>query len=359
MSNSKNPSTTVLIIAGGSGTRFWPLSTNQKPKQFLKLGSDRTMIQRTVDNLESFIPYNQIFIVTAEDHTQLVQKQIPSIPAENIIGEPMGRDTAAAIMLGASVIEDRMPNSIMIVLPADHIIQPVDRFIDTLRKAIILAKQDKIVTLGVKPAYPATAFGYIRTETEHTLDDDSSYYSVAQFVEKPPLEKARQYMQAGNYVWNSGIFIWKTQRIMDEILRFLPETYHAIHPLVRYVGHSDWRLNAIDAFESLSKISIDYAVMERAEDIVLLPLDVSWNDVGNWLSLKQLLSQDSNHNWVQATYLQEDSHHNIILSDQSSRPILTLGISNSIIVVSEKGVLVCAQDQVDQIKKLVEQLDQL
>jgi len=258
---------TVLIMAGGQGTRFWPLSRADRPKQFLKLTDDqKTMLQQTVSRVKGLVKPEQVFIATNERYKQPVTEQLPEIPEENVIIEPFKRDTAPSIGLASLYIEKKYPGSIMLVLPADHLIKDEERFIEILKKAVMVAVADEnLVTIGIQPTHPETGYGYIHAgECCHTIDDDP-VYKVQEFTEKPDYRTAKMFMESGKYLWNSGMFVWQVNTILNRFKEYMPELYQSLEKMKRSLG-TDLETRVIRSeFEKIKGISIDYGIMEKAE----------------------------------------------------------------------------------------------
>ena len=263
----------VLIMAGGSGTRFWPLSTNERPKQFLDLVSEKTMIRETVDRVVKLVPAEKIFISTNIAYLDIIKKELPEIPEKNIIFEPMARDTAACIGYAALIIQKIYKDSIMAVLPSDHLIKKEKEFLESLNFAFEEAEKDVIVTLGIKPSYPETGYGYIEYFKNKKLkkseedNEECKIYKVKSFREKPNREIAEKYIEQGNYLWNSGMFIWKASTILKCFKEFLPEIYSGLQVIATSIGTNDYEKVLKEEFVKLPSESIDYGVMEKAENI--------------------------------------------------------------------------------------------
>lgn len=279
----------AVIMAGGRGERFWPESRVNRPKQFLNLVGNETMIQAAVRRINKLIPHENIYIVTNEMYKGLVKDQLPMIKDQNIIIEPVARNTAACIGLACAYIRKKDEYASMVVLPSDHLIKDEGRFINIIDRGFKKAEAgENLVTLGIKPGYPETGYGYIKYGE---MDKDFAC-SVECFVEKPDMEKAKQYLNEGNYLWNSGMFIWSVDTIMNNFRKHMPELYEGILNIEKAIGCYDGEHVIKEEFIKLDSVSIDYGIMEKAENIFVLPCQFGWDDVGSWTSLERLNSQD-------------------------------------------------------------------
>ncbi|NDJ77253.1 MAG: mannose-1-phosphate guanylyltransferase, partial [Chloroflexi bacterium] len=286
----------ALIMAGGGGTRLWPLSRKKRPKQMLPLVEERTMFQISVERLEELLPPERVFVVTGRDHFEQLKSNVPEIPDENFILEPFGRDSGPAAALGSLHIHHRDPNAVLAVLTADHHIADAAKFRRVLAASAELAQENYIVTLGISPSYPSAGFGYIKRGEPLTQVGGFQVYCSAGFTEKPDPETAVQFLASGLYSWNSGMFIYKTEHILSEFARQQP----AMHSLLEEIGHAIGQDNYNQELERLwpnmKKLSIDYAVMEGAKNMALIPVDIGWSDVGSWATLFEVLAGDLNGN---------------------------------------------------------------
>jgi mannose-1-phosphate guanylyltransferase len=348
--------TKVLIMAGGSGERFWPLSTSKNPKQLLSLVSDDSMIRETVDRIISLVSTSDVFIATNQVQVEGIKRELPELPLDNIIIEPAFRDTAAAIAYGSTYISKYEENPTIIVLAADHLISNVDEFNTALQLAVEEAQQGSIVTLGIKPTRPETGYGYINVSSKRLGEVTKS----KRFLEKPSYETALDYYEDGHYLWNSGMFVFQYNTIMSELEKFVPNHVSVISKMkssiFAYSGIELANRNK-ELFQEFERISIDYAVMEKSDRIKCIPVDIGWNDVGGYNSLDGLFPKDSNDNTVKhAKYMHVDSRNNIIISEKKDRLITTIGVDNMIVVDSENGLLVCNRDDAQRIKELLKKL---
>ncbi len=351
----------ALILAGGSGTRFWPLSRNTRPKQLLNLFDEETLIEKSVRRLEGLIPPERILVLTNEAQKEGVQAVLPELPPENIVAEPARRDTAPAIALAVGWIAARDPDATMIALPADQLVTKEKEFREVLEAACVAsANHSAIVTLGIRPDWPCPSFGYIERGNSLSGDGPSSLphdldaFEVVRFREKPSPEVAGEYLKSGNFSWNAGIFIWTIPTVVRELEQHCPELAGFIETL-RTARDFEGAVNA--NFESLEKVSIDYALMENAKRILNIEADVGWDDVGGWPSVAKYLDQDGEGNSHRGPLLSIDARNNIVFSEEGvDREVALLGVENLIVVQTSDALLVADRDNADQIKKLVENL---
>lgn len=353
------------ILAGGSGTRLWPLSTKETPKQFLRIPGPRTMLQATVERVGPLTPLDQLYVVTSGEYRAPVAEQLPALPAANIIAEPSGRGTAASIGLAAALIVARDPDAVMGSFPADHVITNAEGFRHALSLAEDLARQDYLVTLGIQPTYPETGYGYIRYGAALTHTEGLSGHVVEQFVEKPKREVAEHYLRAGNYVWNSGIFVWKAARILEEIRRYVPVVADVLDDIAAAAQRTDGRMTAeVEAvmraeWQRLREnITIDTGVMERAQRIAVIPISVGWNDIGSWAQVATLFEPDPAGNVAiglsGGQYLSAGTRDTLIYSE-TGRRIATAGVDGLVIVETADTLLICTKEQAQLVKDLAEQ----
>ena len=346
---------TALIMAGGKGERFWPKSRQSLPKQFLSLSDDnKSMLQLTVERISSTVSLNDTFVVTNTYYKTLVAKQLPGLPEENIICEPEGRNTAPCIGLGSAVISNRYPTEdpVMIVLPSDHMVKDITTFGDCLEKACDFAEiNNSIVTIGIKPNYPETGYGYICFDTE---TGTNGVYKVSSFVEKPCREKAVEYLESGKYLWNSGMFVWRLSSIREAYRSFLPDTYEALEKIKDALS-CDPAGNINDFFNTMDPESVDYGIMEKSDNIYVLPGDFGWDDVGSWPALSRINDTDSTGNYIAGNVTAVDTA-NCIIDSSSKRLVATLGIKDMIIVDTDDVLLVTDRDHAANIKELTAEI---
>jgi mannose-1-phosphate guanylyltransferase len=348
----------AIIIAGGAGKRFWPLSTEEKPKQFLNLFGDRSLLQKSYDRISGIVKPERILILTHIDFVKLVKEQLPHLPDENIIGEPFRRDTAAAITLAALLCKKRFKGSVMAILTADHIIEPVQSFLKTLISAAKkAAKENVLYTLGIKPAYPATGYGYLELGDTIHIDNEIKHYKLLRFKEKPSLNEAKKYLESGNFYWNSGMFIFSAETIIQEIKIHLPEHFEILSLAMEKEGTSKWQKSLYNAFSSITPISIDYGVMEKAKDIRTVISNFYWIDVGGWLALGDFLKTDEKGNASKGHISVYNADNNIVFSEDKEEMIALVGVKDLVIVRAGKKTLVVRKDKTEDIKKLVARME--
>ncbi|MEM7309327.1 MAG: mannose-1-phosphate guanylyltransferase [Planctomycetota bacterium] len=347
-------STYAVIMAGGSGTRFWPASLVDRPKQFLPISGDRPMLTETFARLEGLVPPERVLVVTAESQAQLVRECLPELPPENLLAEPLARNTAPCIALAAFEVQRRDPGAVQIVLAADHVIEPAESFRATLSAAAAeAAKGEHLITLGVSPTFPATGYGYIRAGEEVGTSQDHTVYEVSRFVEKPDRASADSFVKSGRFYWNSGIFVWRTSTILDAYERFLPE----VHGGLKDVGPADPGLPT--AYAELPKVPVDKAILEQASNVLMLPIDYRWNDVGSWAALTGVVEKDADGNWPAvsdgAQLLSEESSGCIAYAE-GEHLIALLGVDDLVVVRTANATLVAPRDRAEDVKRLVERL---
>ena len=344
---------TAVIMAGGVGERFWPKSRQNCPKQFLSLTSDgETMIQKTVKRLKPLVSLQDIYIITNEHYLSLIHEQLPDLPKENIIAEPCPRNTAPAIGLASSLIAKKYDDALMFFLPSDHLIHHEQNYIDTLEKASEAALQDKIWLLSaLRRLIPKqdTAISSISK-----IGAQDGVYPVECFVEKPDLKTAETYLQSGNYLWNSGMFIWKASSILHSIKKYMPELYQGLQTITDAYGTRDFEFILNQKFPELPSESIDFGVMEKAEHIFTIPGDFGWDDVGSWLALERINKTDENHNILDGDVLSIDSKNCTVTG--GGRTIAVLGVQDLVIVDTDDALLICHKNQTQDIKKILAEL---
>lgn len=347
----------AVIMAGGSGTRLWPLSRQQQPKQALHLIGERTMLQHAVDRLRPLMPVEQVLIVTAADYVPLLSAQVPDIPRENFVVEPMARGTAGAIGLAAVHLQQRDPDAVMAVLTADHYIRAEDVFRCALAASCEAARRGHLVTLGIRPTYPATGFGYIRRGGHIATIDGFEVYAVDAFVEKPDAERAAQFCAGDAYSWNSGMFMWRVQRIMDEFARHMPDFHAQLRAIAGALSASDSSQVLAAVWPTIRKETIDYGVMEKAADVVVIPVDIGWSDIGDWDALYDLQSGGPGDNIIDGNHFGIETTGCLVKGGR--RLIATIGLCDTIIIETDDAILVCPRDRAQDVRALVNQLQSL
>jgi mannose-1-phosphate guanylyltransferase len=345
----------AVIMAGGSGTRFWPESRNGFPKQFLRLAGKRTMIQSTLDRCTPWVPAERAWVVTNRVQAEQTRVQLPDLPPGNVVIEPCARNTAPCIGLAAIQLLAVDPDAVMLVMPADHVISPPEKFREAVGSAVALVEDDpdRLVLFGVPPTYPATGFGYI--ERSDTQIGEGAAYPVASFREKPDRETAQQYLDSGRFYWNCGIFVWRAQRIVDALAEHEPEIHELLQQLLPKVGKDEWTPLLEQVFPQMKSISIDYGVLERDDNICVLEAPFAWDDVGSWHALRRLLGTDADGNTIDGLYCGLETK-NTIVRTSDDHLIATLGLENCIVVHTPDATLVARADDENAVKQLVELL---
>lgn len=344
---------TALIMAGGRGERFWPKSRKSLPKQFLSLTEDgRTMIQLTVERIRPLIAMEDIFICTNKAYKNLVREQLPEIPAQNILCEPVGRNTAPCIGLGAVHMAKKYEDALMIVLPSDHLIKYNKMFLHALKDGCSIAeKGSNLVTIGITPDYPETGYGYIKFRPE---ESDGNAYVVDRFVEKPGIETAKEYLETEEYLWNSGMFIWKVSTILNNMKELLPDIYDGLGKISEAAGTDRQEMVIEKVFRDMESVSIDYGIMEKAEHIYIIPGAFGWDDVGSWLAVERIQKSNESGNIVTGNTITIHSKNNII---QGGRKLIAaVGLEDLIIVDTEDATLICDKGSTPDIKMVLENL---
>jgi mannose-1-phosphate guanylyltransferase len=342
----------ALIMAGGTGSRLWPRSRTQHPKQFLDLTGDATMLQQAQARLVPLIQPETTMVATNDHYVDIVLKQVPELPPQNVLGEPKGRGTAPAIGLAAVHIRKRNPGAVMAVLTADHLIAKQDEFRRALQAAADIAGEGWLVTLGITPNYPETGYGYIERGDFLGMVGEFEGYRVSGFVEKPDLARAQEYLDDGNYAWNSGMFIWRVDRILDEMSQHMPKLYAGLMEIEAAIGTAHEREVLEKVFPTLPSETIDYGIMEKAEQVAVLPVDIGWDDVGSWSAVYDVLPKDKYGNVVVGSHLSPDSKNTLIYSP--NKLVATIGMQNMIIVDTDDVLLICPRERSQDVKKLVD-----
>lgn len=347
----------AVIMAGGVGSRLWPRSRNETPKQFLDLLGDRTLLQATVDRILPLIPLDRLLIITGADHADAVLSQVPGLPGENLVLEPGPRNTAPCIGLAATVLRQRDPGALMAVFPADHAIARSGEFRHAIAAAGRLAAAGYLVTLGITPNQPHVGYGYIQRGEPLGNALDLPAYRVRRFAEKPSLATAQQFLESGEYFWNAGIFVWQASRILAEIRGLLPELDAQLGQVSAAWGTDRQAGVLAEAWEQVPRISIDYGIMEKAAQVAVLPVDIGWDDVGNWSALAELADEDGRGNAVHG------SGQHILLDTANSyvytctgRLVAAVGLEGWIVVDTPDAVLICPKDRAQAVREIVQQL---
>lgn len=344
----------AVIMAGGSGTRLWPLSRRNQPKQALRLIGDRTMFQHAVDRLAPLFTPDRILVVTNRQIAEVLRPQAPALPAENFILEPSGRDSAPAAGLAAIHLLSRDPEAVMVMLTADHYIVDVAQFRAVLAAAEQVAADGTIVTLGIQPTYPSTAFGYIKLGESQVMVDGFRVYRSGGFIEKPDRKTAAYFLEEGRYVWNSGMFIWRGDRFMAELARQLPQVHAVLSRIAAALGSADADRVLAEAWTEMPRISIDYGIMEHADQVSVIPVDIGWSDIGSWGALLDVLTGDQHGNVADGELIAVDTHGCYVRS--AGRLVATIGLKDLVIVDTPDALLVCPRSRAEEVKELVARL---
>ena len=353
------PNIAVVIPAGGGGTRLWPRSRQATPKQFLDIVSERTMLQETTDRVEGLVPPERLYVITNARHAASVREQLAEVPAQNIVGEPEGRDSAPAIGLMAAILEKTQgPETVMATLPADHVILHPEKFRAILKAAAEVAADGWLVTLGIPPTGPDTGFGYIQSGEILREDTDAGVpvYAVRQFKEKPKREVAVGYLRDGGYFWNAGMFIASVRTLRDLYKTHLPQMEAGFAQIVAALGTADFDGVMGEVFPMLEKISVDYGIAEKAGKVAVIPADIGWNDVGSWQRLAEVLAEvgQERENIVIGHHVGVDTHGALIYSP--NRLIATIGLDDIIVIDTPDATLICPRSRSEDVKRVVDEL---
>ena len=347
---------TFLIMAGGSGERFWPLSTKEKPKQLLKIFSDKSLIRLAYERILPLVSKDQIFIATNEIQVPALKEDLTELDDSRIIIEPAFRDTAAAIAYGSTMISKYYDNPTVVVLASDHLINNGDEFRKVIKIAEKEAENNNIVTLGIKPTYPETGYGYIEVNDSKLNNPTKSLG----FREKPKYDIAKQYFESGKYLWNSGMFIFKYETIMKALNKYSLNHFETINKIKVLFDKNEGIKTANivkDEFMNFEKKSIDFAVMEHADNIMVIPSEFGWNDVGNFTAFEELFDKDGNGNVIRnVNCISVDSNNNIIVSDGNYQRVSLLGISNLIVALTNENILTCKKEENQRIKEIIKKI---
>lgn len=345
--------TYAVIMAGGIGSRFWPQSRKARPKQFLNVFGEATLLQNTLARLQGLVPPERCIIVTNERYVAQTRNQLPALPPQNILAEPVGRNTAPAIAFAAVKLLAEDPDATMVVLPADHLIRDVAQFHEVVRIAIDKAQEPgALVTIGITPTHPATGYGYIQFGHPSDLEQtELRAFPVRTFAEKPNIATAERFLDSGDFLWNSGMFIWRADTILAQMQHHLPDAYDAFAPLKEAIG-TDHEAKAIEAaYHKSPRISIDYGVMERADKVFVVPGDFGWSDVGDWRAVFDLREKDKHGNALQNHVIVHDSSRCMVQAED--RLIVLIGIHDTVVVDTEDALLICHRESTQQVKNVV------
>ncbi|HCY77395.1 MAG TPA: mannose-1-phosphate guanylyltransferase [Ignavibacteriales bacterium] len=342
----------AVIMAGGVGSRFWPRSKKKTPKQLLKIFGDQTMIQATVNRLTGLVDKENIYVITNELQRPEVVNQLPEVPLENIIEEPFGRNTAACIGLASVIIKAKEPDAITIVLPADHIIKDEEKFKHTLLNAARYANDSRgLVTIGITPTRPETGYGYIQINDKQVAEN---IFPVYTFAEKPNYATAVRFVESGDFLWNSGMFIWRTDVILDEIKNLMPDLYEGLVSIEKSLTSSNFKEELKSVYAQLKKISIDYGIMEKSSKVFLTKGSFNWSDVGSWEEVYQLSEKNENGNATVGKVYTNMVNDSYVYSPDKITAVI--GVDNLIVIHHEDTVLICRRDKAQNVKEIVDYL---
>lgn len=346
----------ALILAGGRGERFWPISTEERPKQFAKILGEKTMIQMTVERINKLIPLQQIFVVTSEEYVELTKEQLPQIPEGNIIIQPYVRNTAPVIALSTMVIEKKFGDASIVVLPSDHQINDVDKFVDTIDSGFESLEKEKnqIITLGINPTRPEIGYGYIKYKDDFDKIKEFEFHEVESFHEKPDIKTASIYFISENYLWNSGIFLWKTSTLINLIKTHTYSIYEKLNRAIEYYGTEDYKHKINSEYENIEDISIDKGVLEKCNNIFVIPSDFGWDDVGSWSSVERYRSADDNENIIVGNVGNIVNKNNYVMSfDTCTRKkVIMLGLKNMFVIDSNEALIIGNREELENVSKL-------
>ncbi len=346
----------AVIMAGGRGERFWPRSRMARPKQFLNLIGEKTMLQLTVERIKDLVGISDTYVVAGSEFKDTILEQVPQLPEENIIIEPFGRDTAAAIGLAALVLGQKNPREVMIVLPADHYIGNVRHFQEVLRSAVATAgRGDKIVTLGITPHSPETGYGYIHSGELADTFAGIPVYRAVRFTEKPDRARALEFLSSGDYLWNSGMFVWRIDLVGTMIEKYLPSLAEGLKKIEDSLGTDQQQKTLKEVYSELTKVSIDYGIMERADNIFVIPCDFGWDDIGNWTALERYVEKDEHGNILNGEGVLLDTVNTYVTS--KDKTVALLGVKDLIIINDYDSLLICHKSRAQEVKKVVQALN--
>jgi mannose-1-phosphate guanylyltransferase len=348
----------AVLLAGGVGTRFWPMSRKAFPKQLLSFSGTKSMLQKTYDRIKTLIADENILVITSMELKKAIENQLPMLPKENIIGEPEGKNTAPCIGLAAMMIEKKTSeNEIMIILPADHLVSNVGNFRKTIKDGVSFAKKnDCLITLGVQPTYPEIGYGYIQVDEKISSKQQKEVYKVRTFAEKPNFETAERFMKSGDFLWNSGMFIWSVKAIMREIDEHLPELSADLKLIGKYVGKTSFRKFLAEMYSRTKSVSIDYGIMEVARNVYVIKSDFQWNDIGSWEAVYNISNKDKNGNVCHTKKeLLVDANNNYFYSPK--KLFAAVDVEGLVVVDMDDAILICSKEKSQQVKVIVDYLN--
>lgn len=344
----------AVIMAGGGGTRLWPKSRETNPKQLHALVGEKPLVQAMTERMEKIVGKDRVFVITGPDHAEMIKERMPSM-SSRIFVDPYRRDTAPCIGLAAVYLSRLDPNAVMMVSPADHFIGSEEKFAAVVKTATELAEKGHVVTIGIKPTAPETGYGYIESGDLFATVNGYDVYRVHRFVEKPDVETAKRYLAAGNFYWNSGMFAWSIPTILSLFEKHLPATYASLMRIRDALGTAD-EAEVIDReYKNIEPISVDFGIMEKLRDILVIPGDFEWSDIGCWSTVFDISPKDANGNAVTGLHIGIDTRNCLILSSEN-RLVATIGIEDMVVIDTEDAVLVCPRDRAQEVKKIVDKI---
>jgi len=350
-----------VILAGGRGERFWPLSTRERPKQLLKLTSDKIMLEETIDRLEGFVPIERIIVVTGANLEEKILESVKKLKHENLLLEPEGKNTCLALALTAVHIQKKDPDGIMVVLSSDHLISPRKQLIKIVKAASeVAAKEDKLITIGIVPNRAETGYGYIEMGPDFTKIDDISFCEVSRFKEKPERPKAQEYYLGRKHLWNSGMFVWSVNTFLRTLEKYMPDMCSCLQSYISEIEDNEDNdsgefLKCL--YRDCDSISVDFAILEKADNVLCAKGEIKWDDVGSWLAFQRIHSLDQQNNVVIGDVLLDASYENTVINDSNNELVVGFGISDLVVVKTDKVILVAHKAQVNEIKELLNKLE--
>jgi mannose-1-phosphate guanylyltransferase len=347
----------AVIMAGGYGERFWPMSRREKPKQLLPIVGDRTMIQQTAARLETIVDYSRMMVVTNREQAPVVHKQLPRV--KNVVAEPIGRNTAPCIGLAAAIIGKRDPDAVMAVLPADSYVRDVQRYRRVVSDALDLAgRENVLVTIGIQPTFPHTGFGYVQVGDAFSVQGSglsTEFWRARRFVEKPDLETAKEFFASGEYRWNAGMFVWSLRAVVEAFRKYAPDVWAGCERIQQAVGTKSFSRVMAREYRGMEKISVDYAIMERADNVVVANGDFDWDDVGDWLAVERHFAKDANGNVARGEFVGLNASNCVVVSTDKHL-VAAVGANDLVIVHTPDATLVCHKSEAQKVRDLVKRL---
>jgi len=350
--------TSAVILAGGGGTRFWPLSADDKPKQFLRIDGDESMLQATWRRLDGLVPAERRLVITAAPLADRVRDELPDLHEENLVAEPRRRDTGAAAILGTALAARRWPEAVVISLPADHLISPAEAFRRLASHAADLAKREAcLATIGVAPAHACSSYGYIERGDPLEIGGRLKAYRVRRITEKPDGPTAAEYLRRGTFYWNSGIFLWPADAFLAEAARHMPEHHAAMTAAADAWGTPGWTAALEAAYRNVEKLSVDYGIMEHTSHAAVVEAVFTWSDLGGWVAMGDLLAADASDNRVRGHAVLHDCRSTVVYNDGDGEPVICVGLDEVVVAHTSRGLLICPKSRVEDIRAAVEALD--